>query len=126
MGQPVVHFEVMGRDGPKLRTYYAELFDWEFSSPAPDTEGMDYEVTGNNAPDGSGIGGGVGGLPDGDGEPYASFYVGVEDVEAALAKAESLGGQRVMGPMTILDGMAIGQFTDPEGNLIGVVTPAQT
>jgi uncharacterized protein len=123
MGQPVVHWEVMGKDGKKLRGYYAELFDWEFESPAPDSEGMDYEVTGNNAPDGSGIGGGVGSLPEG--EPYASFYVGVDDVEATLAKAESLGGKRVMGPMTILDSMVIGQFTDPEGNLIGVVTGEQ-
>jgi len=29
MGQPVVHFEVIGKDGEKLRGYYAELFDWE-------------------------------------------------------------------------------------------------
>ena len=25
MGQPVVHFEVVGRDGEKLQSYYAEL-----------------------------------------------------------------------------------------------------
>ena len=32
-----------------------------------------------------------------------TFYVGVPDVEAALAKAESLGGKRIMGPETIMD-----------------------
>jgi uncharacterized protein len=32
MGQPVVHFEVVGSDGEKLRAYYAELFGWEFQS----------------------------------------------------------------------------------------------
>jgi hypothetical protein len=26
MGQPVVHFEVIGKDGEKLRGYYSELF----------------------------------------------------------------------------------------------------
>jgi uncharacterized protein len=26
MGQPVVHFEVVGKDGEKLQHYYAELF----------------------------------------------------------------------------------------------------
>ncbi|MBM3668040.1 MAG: glyoxalase [Actinobacteria bacterium] len=111
MGQPVVHFEVMGKDGPGLREYYSELFGWEFSSPAPDAEGMDYEVTGGNAPDGSGIGGGVGGLPEGEGEPSA--------------KAESLGGKRAMGPIEIMDEVVIGQFLDPEGNLIGVVKPGE-
>jgi uncharacterized protein len=30
MGQPVVHFEVVGKDGDKLRSYYSELFGWEF------------------------------------------------------------------------------------------------
>ena len=49
----------------------------------------------------------------------------VDDVEAALAKAESLGGTRVMGPETIMDSIVLGQFTDPEGHLIGVVKPLQ-
>ena len=31
MGQPVVHFEVVGKDGEKLRSYYSDLFGWEFS-----------------------------------------------------------------------------------------------
>jgi uncharacterized protein len=31
MGQPVVHFEVIGKDGPKLQRYYAELFGWEIN-----------------------------------------------------------------------------------------------
>jgi predicted enzyme related to lactoylglutathione lyase len=33
MGQPVVHFEVIGKDGEKLRSYYSELFGWEFGDP---------------------------------------------------------------------------------------------
>jgi predicted enzyme related to lactoylglutathione lyase len=50
--------------------------------------------------------------------------VEVPDVEVALAKAESLGGSRVMGPETIMGRMVLGQFTDPEGHLIGLVTNA--
>ena len=48
------------------------------------------------------------------------FYVGVPSVEAALQRAESLGGKRVMGPERAPAGLVIGHFTDPEGNLIGV------
>jgi predicted enzyme related to lactoylglutathione lyase len=48
----------------------------------------------------------------------------VPDVEAALAKAESLGGRRLMGPDQLPDGPEIGQFTDPEGHMVGVMKPA--
>ena len=36
MGQPVVHFEVVGKDGEKLQSYYAELFDWNVDSEQRD------------------------------------------------------------------------------------------
>ena len=45
-------------------------------------------------------------------------------MEASLAKAESLGGSRVMGPEKIMDMIEIGLFNDPEGHLIGVVKTA--
>ena len=50
-----------------------------------------------------------------------TFYVAVPDVEEALAKAESLGGTRVMGPQKVNDEVELGLFKDPDGNMIGVV-----
>jgi predicted enzyme related to lactoylglutathione lyase len=35
MGQPVVHFEVVGKDGAKLQQYYSELFGWEIDANNP-------------------------------------------------------------------------------------------
>ncbi len=32
MGQPVVHFEILGKDSNKLKSYYSELFDWKINS----------------------------------------------------------------------------------------------
>jgi predicted enzyme related to lactoylglutathione lyase len=121
MGQPVVHFEVVGKDAEKLRGYYGELFGWEFDAVA---EGpTDYATVpreGNTNPDGVGIGGGIGAGPEGyDG--HVTFYVEVPDVEASLAKAEQLGGSRMMGPDKPVEGLEIGLFTDPEGHTIGVV-----
>jgi uncharacterized protein len=119
MGQPVVHFEVIGTDGPKLQKYYSELFDWEI-----DTENeMAYGVIdrdSNLSSAGVGIGGGVAGGPEGYGG-HVTFYVEVPDVEAALAKAESLGGKRVFGPETVMERLELGQFLDPEGHVIGVI-----
>ena len=55
-----------------------------------------------------------------------TFYVEVPDVEAALAKAESLGGTRMMGPDDVMPGLTIGLFTDPEGHVIGVMNGASS
>jgi uncharacterized protein len=121
MGQPVVHFEIIGKNGDKLRSYYGELFGWTFDTDNPMSYGVvDREQ--NLSPEGIGIGGGVASGPDGY-EGHTTFYVGVPDVEAALAKAESLGGTRVMGPEKVMDTIELGLFTDPEGHLIGVVKP---
>jgi hypothetical protein len=119
MGQPVVHFEVIGKDGEKLQRYYGDLFGWQIDSNNP----MNYGVVqreGNTNPDGAGIGGGVAGGPEGY-EGHVTFYVEVPDAEAALARAEELGGTRVMGPDQVMEGLVIGQFADPEGHVIGVV-----
>jgi uncharacterized protein len=123
MGQPVVHFEIIGSDPATLRGYYGELFGWEFDTPSPVapevSEPQSYGfldlVT---AEDGTGIRGGVGGGPGYD--SHAVFYVGVADVEAALQLAERLGGIRVMGPARSPNGLVVGHFTDPEGTLMGV------
>jgi uncharacterized protein len=64
MGQPVVHFEIIGKDGEKLQSYYSELFGWEIDSNNP----MKYGIVpreGNVTPEGIGIGGGVATGPDG-------------------------------------------------------------
>jgi len=37
-------------------------------------------------------------------EGHVTFYVGVPDIEAALVKAESLGGKRLFGPEAVPGG----------------------
>ena len=119
MGQPVVHFEIIGKDAETLRSYYSDLFGWEFDADNPMNYGIVPRYPSASAGD-LGIGGGVGAGPDGyDG--HVTFYVEVPDVEAALAKAERLGGTRMFGPDKVTNEVEIGQFTDPEGHLIGVV-----
>jgi predicted enzyme related to lactoylglutathione lyase len=122
MGQPVVHFEIIGNDPEKLQSYYAELFGWEISADNPANYGI-VQREGNVNADGVGIGGGIGKGPEGYGG-HVTFYVEVPDVEAALAKAESLGGSRMMGPEKVMEGVEIGLFTDPEGRTVGVVKAA--
>jgi predicted enzyme related to lactoylglutathione lyase len=128
MGQPVVHFEITGKDPKGLRSYYGDLFGWEFDTSGPVSEAISESknygfVDRNTTGEGTGIPGGVGGGADYDG--HVIFYVGVPDVEAALQKAESLGGTRRMGPEQAPGGeLVIGHFTDPEGHLIGLASTA--
>jgi predicted enzyme related to lactoylglutathione lyase len=122
MGRPVVHFEIIGTDGDRLQAYYSELFGWEIDADNP----MDYGVVsreGNVGPDGIGIGGGIAAGPEGYGG-HMTVYVAVPNVEAALAKAEGLGGKRIMGPEVVMERMVLGQFLDPEGHVIGLIENA--
>jgi len=117
MGQPVVHFEVVGKDGAKLQSYYGELFGWKMNADNP----MNYAlVEQEQSSNGSSIAGGIGQGPEGY-EGHITFYVEVPDVGAALEQAESLGGTRVMGPETIMPDITLGQFKDPEGNVVGLI-----
>ncbi len=122
MGQPIVHFEIMGKDGAALASFYADLFDWKVDTNNP----MQYGIVTreeNVSAEGIGIGGGIGQAPQGyDG--HLTFYVEVPDVEAALASAERLGGTRMMGPDTPMEGLEIGLFLDPEGHPVGLVRSA--
>lgn len=121
MGQPVVHFEIIGSDPGALRAYYGSLFGWTFAAsdaatPAVSAPGEYGFVDASTTP--GGINGGVGGGPGL--EPRVLFYVGVPDVEAALQEAERLGGTRVLGPEGTPGNLVVGRFTDPQGNCVGV------
>jgi uncharacterized protein len=119
MGRPVVHFEVLGRDGAALRSFYGELFDWRIDAENPMSYGM-VSKDDNVSEDGTGIGGGIGEAPEGY-PGHVTFYVEVPDVDAALSKAERLGGTRMMGPDEVMEGLVIGLLQDPEGRTIGLV-----
>jgi uncharacterized glyoxalase superfamily protein PhnB len=85
--------------------------------------------------EGIGIGGAVLGVPETPSSTWlgpsraegytghVTVFVEVPDVEAALSRAEALGGSRMQGPDEVFGGLQMGKFNDPEGRLIGVVSP---
>lgn len=116
MSNPVVHFEVLGKDAERLQNFYRDAFDWKVESVMP-TYAMAY-------PGGEGnIAGGVGSSPDG-GAGHVTFYVEVADLDEALKKIEGLGGKTVAGPMDVPGGPSIAMFVDPEGHMVGLVKAA--
>ncbi|MCH7802339.1 MAG: hypothetical protein IIC24_12485 [Chloroflexi bacterium] len=78
---------------------------------------MNYGVVDTHS---GGISGGIG--PTENGQNKTLFYVEVDDLQAYLDKAESLGGKTVM-PVTVIPGMVtLAMFSDPTGNVVGMVS----
>jgi uncharacterized protein len=114
MGNPVVHFEVVGRDAQALQNFYKDAFDWQMEEAIPGSYAMAHPVG-----EGS-INGGIGAAM-GEGAGHVTFYVEVPDLEAALSKIEGLGGSTVMEPSEVPEGPTIAMFADPEGHLVGLL-----
>jgi predicted enzyme related to lactoylglutathione lyase len=124
---PVIHFEIVGKDPEALGKFFEDAFGWTLNAHAyPEGAGIEKYIiampTGEEMPEGYGINGGFGLVPEGyDG--HVTFYVRVDHVEEALKKVESLGGTRMMGPQRVPNGPTIGLFKDPQGHVVGVVDP---
>jgi predicted enzyme related to lactoylglutathione lyase len=111
MANPVVHFEIGCRDLKQTSAFYRQLFGWTISD-----DQFAMIDTGTN-----GVGGHIAALEH---EPhkFTHFYVQVQDIAAALAQAEALGGKTVVPPVKIPTG-EFAWFADPEGNTVGLWTP---
>ena len=112
MPNPVVHWEIHAKDAQKSREFYAKLFDWHVEYIEP----MNYGVVDTHAE-----GGINGGIASADGPTRVTFYVQVDDLQAYLDKAESLGGKTIMPPTEIPNVVTMAMFSDPDGTITGLV-----
>ena len=113
MGRPVVHWELNAKDARKLSRFYTQLFEWKIDATEPDHAFIETESD-------EGIDGSITQIDPGDPVGF-TFYVHVDNVEAALAKATQLGGKVAMEPTEMPDGVTLAVFEDPEGNQVGLV-----
>jgi len=114
IGNPVVHFEIGCRDLEKTTAFYTGLFGWSpVSIPmasllsTQSTEGIQGHITA------------LGHEP----HNYVTFYIQVRDIHESLVQIEKAGGKKLIGPVTLPDNKQFAWFTDPEGNMVGLVTP---
>jgi predicted enzyme related to lactoylglutathione lyase len=114
MGQPIVHLEIMGKDAPRLQKFYADLFTWKVGEPSGPEFGFYAQVADGS----SGLPVGIGQEPGGGTRTTA--YVQVPDLQATLDQAVALGGKVVVPPTEIPGVVTFAQFSDPEGNVIGL------
>jgi predicted enzyme related to lactoylglutathione lyase len=111
LGPGVVHWEIQAKDAAKQQQFYAELFGWKVDANNPMGYGM-VESAGEKS-----IGGGIGTTPD---AARVTVYVGVPDINVALAKAAALGATTVL-PRAEMEMVTMALFRDLEGNVIGLV-----
>ena len=113
MGHPVIWFEILGKDGKKLRQFYGDIFDWKFEV-MPE---MDYGVA--NTGGDKGIQGGIG--TDSQGGSQQTFYISVPDIKATLKRIEAKGGKTIIPYTEIPKIVTFAIFADPEGHTIGLI-----
>jgi uncharacterized protein len=114
VANPVVHFEIAGKDGKKLHEFYSALFGWKINADNPMNYGM--VDTGGD----KGIPGGI--FTSQDNTTVATvIYVETDNLTATLAQAESLGGKTIVPPTEVPNMVTFAQFVDPQGNVIGLV-----
>src|SRR5215218_8940614 len=86
--------DLLSPDVEASAAFYRDLFGWEVTE-VEGSDGQYWSIT-----NGGRLNGGMMPLPPG-GHPAWNLYFGVDDAEAAMARAGELGAQTVMGPMDV-------------------------
>jgi uncharacterized protein len=115
MPNPVVHFEIISPEAPKLQQFYRDIFGWKITIDNPFNYGMvDTCVDG-------GIDGGIG-APVMGGAGHLTFYIAVASIDEALARITAAGGKVALPKMTVPPaGPVLAHFLDPAGHRIGLI-----
>jgi predicted enzyme related to lactoylglutathione lyase len=108
----IVHWEIQSQNPDQLHRFYADAFGWSVDANNP----MNYGMVASGGSDG--INGGIGGSPAQGSRVLV--YANVSDINAALSRIESLGGRTIM-PRTDAGPVIMALYTDPEGNVMGIV-----
>lgn len=110
LSAPIVYFEIAGPDGEALKAFYDAVFGWRMDSVIRPGYGF---VKGAVA------GGMLWGIRQDPADKVA--YVQVADLQAMLDGVEANGGKTVAPPTEVPGVVTFALFTDPAGNLMGLV-----
>jgi predicted enzyme related to lactoylglutathione lyase len=114
MKNPVVRWQVLAPDPDASERFFTQLFGWQTDR----NNALGYRQV--RAGDG-GIHGGIWPAPAGV-KPFVQLFVQVDDVDACLAQATSLGAQVIVPKSMLPDGQAMAVLLDPQGLPIAICT----
>jgi predicted enzyme related to lactoylglutathione lyase len=114
MPNPFVHVELNTTDLDKSKEFYGQLFDWKLEDIPMGS--ATYTMIGV----GTGVGGGMMKHPMPGAPSMWLAYVDVADIEAATAKAKSLGATVITDVTEVMDMGWISIILDPTGAALGL------
>ena len=122
-GRPIVHMEIVSENLEATGKFYTDAFGWNVQSDNP----MNYYMFQTSAGQGGGFvtpSPSTGIYPE-----YKSgqvlLYIGSDDIEADLAKIESLGGKILSPKFEIPETGWMAVFQEPGGSRLALYTPMQ-
>lgn len=117
----MVHFEIPYDDAERARAFYRDAFGWTINA-YPE---IHYDIVQTGPVDDRGypsesgyVGGGM--LKRESPTDRPVITIDVDDIDAALARVEELGGMAVLGRQEVGDSGYAAYFKDVEGNLMGL------
>jgi predicted enzyme related to lactoylglutathione lyase len=113
MANPIMWFEIMGKDSAGLQRFYRDVFGWKLTPPVKELG--NYSML--ERPD-TGIGGGFG-----EGDARVSVYIEVAEPQRFVDKAVAAGATVLMPVTQITPTTTIAMLLDPAGNTFGVMKP---
>ena len=108
MGQPVVQFQILSKAPEETARFYRDLFGWSIDADNP----MGYRriLTGSA----EGIQGGIWPAPP-QAPTFVQLFMAVDDVGAAVNRAEALGARAIIPPTMLPEGDEMSVLLDPQG-----------
>jgi hypothetical protein len=104
--------ELLTTDQKAAFGFYHELFGWEHLSDFDMGAMGSYLLYGRK---GKQLGGMMNKPKEMPGPPAFMFYIEVDDLDGALARAKKMGAKVMNGPMPVPGGAHIAQLMDPQG-----------
>ena len=112
-GNPVTQFQILSTAPDATARFYRDLFGWTVDAANP----MGYRQLLTGSPDG--IQGGIWPAPP-QAPSFVQLFITVEDVAAAVMKAEGLGAKLLIPPTVLPQGDCLAVLLDPQGMSFGV------
>ena len=124
MPNRIVHFEVEAADLGRAKNFYSQAFGWQLQQMGEEMSNYVVVITGDPKEPG-GINGGIFSSPPGAARELNAYscVVGVDNIDQAMAKVKSAGGELLGDKMDI---PTVGTFVrckDTEGNIFTMLQP---
>lgn len=113
MPNPVTQFQILSKTPDATAAFYGSLFGWKIDANNP----LGYRRIDTGSPEG--IQGGIWPAPP-QAPDFVQLFITVENVAAAVGRAEELGARVLIPPTALPEGDEMAVLQDPQGMSFGL------